>query len=102
MATFPGGSAYAMAHDIGDGYIAVTERTYLRFDPAQLDLLAFELDRFLREARSGQTALDDLTAIQQRNRKMQRLTGALSMLRAFQARRRPGGLAASGAGPTRR
>lgn len=88
MASFPGGSAFAMARDIGGGYVLVTERTYQRFSLEELDQLAFELDRLMRDLRGEQPALDDLPAIQQRNRKLQRLTGALSMLRGYQQRLR--------------
>ncbi len=91
MATFPGGSAYAMARDIGEGLILVTERTFLRFSVADLDLLAFELDRSLREVRGQQPSLEDLQAIQLRNRKIQRLQSALTILRSAQQSRRRGG-----------
>jgi hypothetical protein len=88
MGTFMGGSAWAMAGQIGDGYILVTERTWVRLDRGDLERLAFELDKLLRELRSEQPPLDDIPAIQQRNRKVSRLTGALSMLRSYQTRMR--------------
>lgn len=72
----------------GGGFLLVTERTYQRFAVEELDQLAFELDRLLRDLRGEQPALDDLPAIQQRNRKLQRLNSALSMLRGFQQRAR--------------
>lgn len=77
-----------MAKDVGDGYLLVTERTFLRFEPAQLEQLAFEIERSQRDIRGEQVALDDLPAIQQRNRKLQRLTQALAMLRGVLMRRR--------------
>lgn len=77
-----------MAKDIAEGYVMVTERTYQRFESAQLDQLAFEMERALRDIRSDLSALDDMPTIQQRNRKLQRLTQALSMLRSVQARSR--------------
>ena len=86
MANFPGGSAYAMAKDIADGYLLVTERTYQRFEPAQLDQLAFEMERAQRDIRGDLSATDDMATIQQRNRKLQRLTQAISMLRGVLAR----------------
>jgi hypothetical protein len=79
--TSPGGSAFAMAKDIADGYLLVTERTYQRFEPAQLDQLAFEMERAQRDIRSDLSAQDDMATIQQRNRRLQRLTQAISMLR---------------------
>lgn len=89
MGSFPGGSAYATARDIAEGLILVTERTFQRFSVSELDQLGFELDRALREVRGSQPSLEDLPAIQQRNRKIQRLQSALTMLRNhLQFRRR--------------
>ena len=75
-----------MAKDIADGYLMVTERTYQRFESAQLDQLAFELERSQRDIRGVLSATDDMATIQQRNRKLQRLTQAIAMLRGVQAR----------------
>ena len=80
-----------MAKDIAEGYVLVTERTYQRLAAGELDQLGFELDRALRDVRGSQPSLEDQAALQIRNRKISRLTGALSMLRAFQARFRPRG-----------
>jgi hypothetical protein len=99
VGSFSGGSAYAMAKDIGEGFVLVTERTYQRLATGELEQLAFELDRALRDTRGTQPALDDQAALQQRNRKISRLTGALTMLRSYQVRfrsrgpSRPGGAA---------
>ncbi|MBP9143559.1 MAG: hypothetical protein KBI44_03670 [Thermoanaerobaculia bacterium] len=75
-----------MAKDIADGYLMVTERTYQRFESAQLDQLAFELERAQRDIRGVLSAADDIATVQQRNRKLQRLTQAIAMLRGVQAR----------------
>lgn len=75
-----------MAKDIADGFLMVTERTYQRFESAQLDQLAFELERAQRDIRSVLSATDDTATVQQRNRKLQRLTQAITMLRGVQAR----------------
>jgi len=88
MAVFPGGSAYAMVKDIAEGYLLVTERTYARFAKPELDQLLFELDRALRDVRGSQPAIDDLAAVQQRNRKIQRLNSAIFMLRGHRQRRK--------------
>ncbi len=90
MAPFPGGSAYATVREIGGGFLIVTERTFKRFDRAQLEQLAFELDRHLREVRGEQPAVEDVEAVRKRNRVVQRLNGALMMLRGYQSRLRPG------------
>lgn len=80
---FPGGSAYAMARDVGEGYLLVTERTFKTMNRSDLDQMVFEIDRYLRELRGDQPALDDLPGIQQRQRRMQRLNSALSMIRSY-------------------
>lgn len=97
MGNFPGGSAWAMAKDIAESVLLPTERTFARLQPGELDQLAFELERALRDTRGIQPPLDDIPALQQRNRRITRLNQALAMLRAFQSRRRPS--AAQGPGP---
>jgi hypothetical protein len=88
MGVFMGGSAWAMASQIGDGFILVSDRTWARLGPGDLEKLAFELDKLLRETRSVQPALEDIQALQQKNRKVSRLTGALGQLRSYQMRTR--------------
>ena len=79
---FTGGSAYAMARDIAEGYTGLNDRTLRAFSDAESALLTFELDRYLRELRGFQPPLDDIPAIQLKNRRIGRLNGALTMLRA--------------------
>ena len=86
MANFMGGSAWAMAQQIGDGFILVSERTYKRLERGELDKLGFEMDKLLREVRAVQVPLDDIPAIQHKQRKASRLMGAISQLRQYQLR----------------
>jgi hypothetical protein len=86
---FPGGSAYAMTRDVAEGYTLVTERTFRTLTPADLDKLMFEMDRYVRELRGDQPALDDIPAIQQRNRRIQRINQAMLVLRSFRTRQGP-------------
>ena len=95
---FPGGSAWAMAKDLAEGVMLPTERTWARLLPPELDQVAFEIERALRDIRGNQPAIDDMPAVQQRNRRIQRLNGALTMLRSYQMRRRPGGAPPAGGG----
>lgn len=88
MATFPGGSAWAMVRDVAEGYLLLTERSFRQFDRADLDKLQFELDRKLRELRGEQAPLDDLSAIQLRNRRLQRLQTAVMMTQAYRMKRK--------------
>ena len=84
----PGGSAFAFAKDIGEGYQTVTERSFKGLSKGELDTLTFELERALRDIRGEQAPLEDLVAIQARSRKIQRLNGALMMLRTFRQKTR--------------
>ena len=86
--SFSGGSAYAMARDIAEGYSTVNERTFKNMVRSDLDQLTFEMDRHLRELRGDQPSLDDLQAIQLRQRRMQRLNSALMMLRSYRQRQK--------------
>jgi hypothetical protein len=86
--TFPGGSAWAMVRDIGEGYLLVTERTFARMPPTELDQVTFELDRKLREVRGDQPPLDATAELQLRNRRISRLVGAQRVLQTTRARRR--------------
>lgn len=88
MSKFAGGSAYSFARDIGEGYHLATERSFRGMNRPELDKLAFELDRRLRDIRGNQVALDDLAAIKGRNRRIQRLNSALTMLRLYRQRLR--------------
>lgn len=88
MANFPGGSAFAMARDIAEGYFTVTERSFQRMERVDLDRITFEMGRLLRDVRSQQPDLEDIAAIKERNRKIQRINSALMILRAFRLKRR--------------
>lgn len=81
--TFPGGSAWAMARDIAEGFTLVTERSFRAMTRADLDQLSFEIERHMRELRGNQPPGDDLSAIQLRNRRVQRLNTAVMVLRSY-------------------
>ena len=85
---FPGGSAYAMARDVAEGYLLVTERTFKTMSRADLDQIVFELDRYLRELRGEQPPLDDVPALQQRQRRIQRINTALMVVRSYRTRQK--------------
>jgi hypothetical protein len=88
MSGFSGGSAWAMTRDIAEGYLLVTERTFQRMSRPDLDQLTFEIDRHLREVRGEQPPLDDIPALQRRNRKIQRLNSAMVVVRSYKQKRR--------------
>jgi hypothetical protein len=86
MGNFMGGSAWAMSQQIADGFILVSERTYKRLERGELDKLGFEMEKLLREVRGLQVPLEDIPAIQHKQRKATRLMGAISQLRQYQLR----------------
>jgi len=79
-----------MAKDIAEGYHFVTERTFKAMSRGEVEQLAFELDRCLRDSRAEQAPQDDLVLIKTRNRKIQRLNQALMVLKNHQQKMRRG------------
>ena len=88
MGNFQGGSAFAMARQVSDGFVLVTERTFKRLSRPELETFGFELERLLREIRGEQPDLADQKALQERNRKIQRLNSCRMMLQGFKTRNR--------------
>jgi hypothetical protein len=82
-----GGSAAAMARQIADGYTLVTAVTLKRLQIPELDTLLFELDRRLRDLRGATVDLEDLKAIQQRNRTISRIENACRVIRGAKQQR---------------
>ena len=88
MSPFAGGSPWAMARDIGEGYVLVTDRTFARMSRAEIDKLSFELERCLRDLRGTATAGLEAAELQRHNRKLLKLTGAQRVLRAHLMKRK--------------
>jgi len=88
MSKFIGGSAYAMARDIGEGFVSVTARTFKSMTDADMNQLVFEIDRFLRELRGSQSATDEIDVVKARNRKIQRLNTAIMISRTYRQKHR--------------
>jgi len=83
MSGFMGGSAWSMTRDIADGFVTVTERTYRQMTVAQMSQLGHEIERMLRELRGGATANETNAEMQSRQRRIQRLNSALTVMRAY-------------------
>lgn len=88
MSKFIGGSAYAMARDIGGGFVNVTERTFKAMTASDINKLVFEIDRLLRELRGAQLGTDDIEVVKTRNRKIQRLNTAVMISRTYRQKRK--------------
>jgi len=87
MGNFMGGSAYAMARDIGEGLILVNANTFKKFETSEMKQLAFELDKLQKEVRGDQPASEDTQAIQKRGRKLGRITTALQIIHGAMIRK---------------
>lgn len=90
MSKFIGGSAYAMARDIGEGYVNVTERTFKSLTAGDMRKLSHEIERYLRELRGSCSALDELPVVQARNRKIARLNTANMIARIYRQKNKIG------------
>ena len=78
----------AMVRDIAEGYIIVSEHTFKKFQPQDIQSFLVELDKLLREIRSVMTSPDDMEALQRKNRKLQRLNQVQTIMGAFRLRHR--------------
>jgi hypothetical protein len=87
MGNFMGGSAYAMARDIGEGLILVNANTFKKFETSEMKQLTFELDKLQKEVRADQPAAEDTQAIQKRGRKLGRITTALQIIHGAMIRK---------------
>jgi hypothetical protein len=86
MASFIGGSAYAMSKDIAEGYILLTAAILKKFTAVELSQLRQQLEKVQREVRAEQPPLDDIQAIQKRGRKISRISSALLVLDTLRQR----------------
>lgn len=76
MAQFMGGSAFAMATQITEGYVSLTPTVLRRFGRPELTQLQFELQKQLTTLRSNQPMPDDTQALQAYHHKIGRIRGA--------------------------
>jgi hypothetical protein len=83
VSVFIGGSAMSMAKDIAEGYIIVSEHTFKKYQPADLQALLAEVEKLVREIRGVMPPADDMDALQRKNRKLQRLNQTQTIVNAF-------------------
>ena len=86
MSNFVGGSAYAMARDIAEGFVLLNTSVLKKFSPAELALLRRELERAQTEIRGDQPPANDIQAIQKRGRKISRISSAMLVLDTYRKR----------------
>jgi hypothetical protein len=78
---YVGGSAFAMARDLGDGYVLLNSTMMRRLSVEEVKQLIFEIERLLTTIRAEQYPIDNTGSLQVRNRKLSRLNSAVSMLK---------------------
>jgi hypothetical protein len=88
MSVFLGGSAYSMVKDIAEGYVIVSENTFKKFQPVDLQNFMFEVEKLLRDVRGTVVTAEDAEGVKKRNRKMQRLNQAATLVSAFRLKYR--------------
>jgi hypothetical protein len=80
MSNFIGGSAFAMANQIADGYLLMNIHHIKKLTRADIHLLKAEMDKIMRDTRAEQPPLDQTDLLQKRNRRISRLNQAYMML----------------------
>jgi hypothetical protein len=90
MSPFMGGSAVAMAAQVAEGYALISAVQLKRVTDPELDQLQQELEKTMRDLRVQIIPQDDIAAIQAKNRKMTRITGAMQQIQMTRAKRRRG------------
>jgi hypothetical protein len=88
MSPFAGGSPWAMARDIGEGFVLITDRSLTRMSRAEVDKLSFELERCLRDVRGAPSTDLETVELQRRNRKLLKLASAQRVVRAHLMKRK--------------
>jgi hypothetical protein len=80
MGAFAGGSAYAMANQLADGYSTLSIVAVRRYADPELQSLRFELEKLVTGLRGEVIAEGDLEKIKARNRKVARISQAILVI----------------------
>ena len=75
-----------MAADLSEGYVTLNPVTLKKYEKHEIDALAKELEKVVRDTRSQVVPQDDAEASQARNRKLLRLSQANVVLQSWRAR----------------
>ncbi len=88
MGTFIGGSAFSMSKEIMEGYILISPNSLKKFSNPEMQTLQLELEKLQRELRSEQIQVDNVEAVKKKNRRIQRITSALTTIKNVMQSRR--------------
>ena len=87
---FMGGSAYAMANSLMEGFVLPSPINLKRLSMEELRELQFEVEKLLRDLRSLVPDQNDTLALQRRNQKLMRLQQAVAVIANFASLRARG------------
>jgi hypothetical protein len=77
---YMGGSAFAMANSLMEGYILPSPATLKRLEVDELRAVLFEMDKLLKELRGLVMDPTDTMALQKRNQRIQKLNSATMVI----------------------
>jgi len=79
--------AWKVASDVSEGYLTLNSVMLRKFEPHELLAVQTELDRAARELRGTVVPVDDVEGSQKKNRKLLRISQALTVIQAARTRR---------------
>lgn len=80
--------AWKVASDVTEGFLTLNSVMLKKYEAHELVALQAELDRSAREIRGTIVAQDDLEGSQKRNRKLLRISQALTVIQAYRIKGR--------------
>lgn len=80
--------AWKVASDVTEGFLTLNSVMLKKYEAHELVALQAELDRSAREIRGTIVAQDDLDGSQKRNRKLLRISQALTVIQAYRIKGR--------------
>ncbi|HUM01288.1 MAG TPA: hypothetical protein VL084_03315 [Thermoanaerobaculia bacterium] len=83
--------AWKAASDLAEGYLLLNPVTLKKYERHEIDALLQEIEKLSRDLRGQLIPQDQAEAVQQKNRKLLRLSQGVVMLQNWKSRMRPGG-----------
>ena len=79
--------AWKTASEVAEGYLTLNSVMLRKYEPHELSSLQAELEKSARELRGTVVPADDVDGNQKKNRKLLRISQALTVLQAARSRR---------------
>jgi len=83
--------AWKAASDLAEGYLLLNPVTLRKYERHEIDALLVEIEKLSRDLRGQVIPQDQPEAMQQKNRKLLRLSQGVVVLQNWKSRMRPGG-----------